>query len=40
MLPQMAVGGGYTSSEKYSATTSATVGNNDKAGTIGSSYST
>ena len=40
MLPQMAVGGGYTSSEKYNATTSATVDNNDKAGTIGSSYST
>ena len=40
MLPQMAVGGGYTSSEKYNATTSATVDDNDKAGTIGSSYST
>jgi len=40
MLPQMAVGGGYTSSEKYKATTSATVDDNDKAGTTGSSYST
>ena len=40
MLPQMAVGGGYTSSEKYKATTSATVAENDKAGTIGSSFST
>ena len=40
MLPQMAIGGGYTSSEKYKATTSATVAENDKAGTIGSSFST
>ena len=36
----MAVGGGYTSSEKYKATTSATVDDNDKAGSTGSSYLT
>ena len=40
MLPTMAANAGYTSSEKYKATTSATVPNNDKAGSIGSSYST
>ena len=40
MLPTMAANAGYTSSEKYKATTSATVPSSDKAGSIGSSYST
>ena len=40
MLPSMTANAGYTSSEKYKATTSATVASNDKAGSIGSSYST
>ena len=40
MLPKMAANAGYTSSEKYKATTSATVPSSDKAGSIGSSYST
>ena len=40
MLPTMAANAGYTSSDKYKATTSATVPNNDKAGSIGNNYST
>ena len=40
MLPTMAANAGYTSSEKYKATTSATVPSNDKAGSIGNNYST
>ena len=39
MLPSMSANAGYTGSEKYSATTSATVAS-DKAGSLGSSYST
>ena len=40
MLPTMAANAGYTSSDKYKATTSATVPSNDKAGSIGNNYST
>ena len=40
MLPSMAANAGYTGSEKYTASTSATVANDDKAGALGSSYST
>ena len=39
MLPSMSANAGYTGSEKYSATTSATV-SSDTAGSLGSSYST
>ena len=39
MLPAMSANAGYTGSEKYSATTSATV-TSDTAGSLGSSYST
>ena len=39
MLPSMSANAGYTGSEKYSATTSATV-SSDSAGSLGSSYST
>ena len=40
MLPAFAANAGYTGSERYSATTSATVASNDLAGSLGSSYST
>ena len=40
MLPSMTANAGYTSSDKYKATTSATVPDSDKAGSLGSSYST
>jgi len=40
MLPAFAANAGYTGSEKYSATSSATVASNDLAGSLGSSYST
>ncbi len=40
MLPSMAANAGYTSSEKYKASTSASVDSNDKAGALGTSYST
>ena len=40
MLPTMAANAGYTSSDRYKATTSATVPSDDKAGSIGTSYST
>ncbi len=40
MLPAIATNAGYSGSEKYSATASATVPSNDLAGSIGSSYST
>ena len=39
MLPTMAANAGYTSSDRYKATTSATVPSDDKAGSIGTSYS-
>jgi len=40
MLPAFAANAGYTGSERYSATSSATVASNDLAGSLGSSYST
>ena len=40
MLPAMSANAGYTGSDRYKATTSATVPSNDKAGAMGSSYST
>ena len=40
MLPAIATNAGYSGSEKYSASASATVPSNDLAGSIGSSYST
>ena len=40
MLPTMAANAGYTGSDRYKSTTSATVPNSDLAGSIGSSYST
>ena len=40
MLPSMSADAGYTGSEKYQSSTSATVGSNDTAGSKGSSYST
>lgn len=40
MLPSMSANAGYTGSEKYQSSTSATVANNDDAGTKGSSFST
>ena len=40
MLPTMAANAGYTGSERYKSTTSATVPTSDLAGSIGSSYST
>ena len=40
MLPAFAANAGYTGSERYSATTSATVPSSDLAGSLGSSYST
>ena len=40
MLPAMSANAGYTGSDRYKATTSATVPSNDKAGALGSSYST
>ncbi len=40
MLPSFAANAGYTGSERYNATASATVPSNDLAGSIGSSYST
>ena len=40
MLPKMAANAGYTGSERYKSTTSATVPTSDLAGSIGSSYST
>ena len=40
MLPSLAANAGYSGSEYYKASTSATVPDTDKAGTIGSDYST
>ena len=40
MLPTMAANAGYTGSDKYKSTSSATVPSSDLAGSIGSSYST
>lgn len=40
MLPSMSADAGYTGSEKYQSSTSATVGSNDNAGSKGSSFST
>ena len=40
MLPSMTANAGYTGSDRYKATTSATVPSSDKAGSLGSSYST
>ena len=40
MLPTMAANAGYTGSDRYKTTSSATVPSNDLAGSIGSSYST
>ena len=40
MLPSFAANAGYTGSERYNATASATVPSSDLAGSIGSSYST
>ena len=40
MLPSMSANAGYTGSEKYQSSTSATVANNDDAGTKGSTFST
>ncbi len=40
MLPQLAANAGYSGSEFYKATTSATVPGSDKAGTLGSDFST
>jgi outer membrane protein TolC len=40
MLPSMTANAGYTGSDRYKATTSATVSSSDKAGSLGSSYST
>jgi len=40
MLPSMTANAGYTGSDRYKATTSATVPSSDKAGSMGSSYST
>ena len=40
MLPSFAANAGYTGSEKYNASASATVPSSDLAGSIGSSYST
>ena len=40
MLPAMSANAGYTGSDKYQSTTSATVATNDLAGSKGSSYST
>ena len=40
MLPSMSADAGYTGSEKYQSSTSATVGSNDTAGSKGSSFST
>jgi outer membrane protein TolC len=40
MLPAMSANAGYTGSDRYKATTSATVPSNDRAGSMGSSYST
>ena len=40
MLPSMSANAGYTGSEKYQSSTSATVANSDDAGTKGSTFST
>jgi len=40
MLPSLAANAGYTGSDRYTATSSATVDTTDLAGSIGSSYST
>ena len=40
MLPAMSANAGYTGSDRYKATTSATVTSNDKAGAMGSTHST
>ena len=40
MLPTMSANAGYTGSEKYQSSTSATVGTDDKAATKGSTFST
>ena len=40
MLPAMSANAGYSGSDKYQSTTSATVGTGDLAGSMGSSYST
>ena len=40
MLPTMSANAGYTGSEKYQSSTSATVGTNDKAATKGTTFST
>ena len=40
MLPTMAANAGYSGSERYKTTSSATVPSSDLAGSIGSSYST
>ena len=40
MLPAIATNAGYSGSEKYNASASATVASNDLAGSLGSSYST
>jgi hypothetical protein len=40
MLPAMSANAGYTGSDRYKATTSATVPSDDKAGAMGSTHST
>ena len=40
MLPSMSASAGYTGSDKYQSSTSATVGTNDNAGNKGTSFST
>ncbi|MDC0465636.1 TolC family protein, partial [Candidatus Pelagibacter sp.] len=40
MLPAMSANAGYTGSDRYKATTSATVPSSDKAGALGSTHST
>ena len=40
MLPAMSANAGYTGSDRYKATTSATVPSNDKAGAMGSTHYT
>ena len=40
MLPAMSANAGYTGSDRYKATTSATVPSSDKAGAMGSTHST
>ena len=40
MLPQLAANAGYSGSDYFKATTSATVSADDQSGTIGTDYST